>query len=80
MAAYSYHHWEEEEDGRDGLIDFEQYYTFPPRPPNHVGGQGILHRLLKRQYRPVDVYDNCHHARKKKQQLGRQWGGRRSAF
>ncbi|KAK7998205.1 hypothetical protein PG989_006245 [Apiospora arundinis] len=84
MAGYySYHTWEDDDDGRDGLIDFEQYYTFPSRSKNHAGGQGILHRLLKRQYRPVD--DNCHHAKKKQQLVsqnskslsqskGRQWG------
>ncbi|KAK8090637.1 hypothetical protein PG994_000142 [Apiospora phragmitis] len=80
MAGYSYHHWQDD-DGRDGLIDFEQYYTFPSRSKSHAGGQGILHRLLKRQYRHVD--DTCQYA-KKKQQLAsqsskslsksRQWG------
>ncbi|KAK7956672.1 uncharacterized protein PG986_005894 [Apiospora aurea] len=69
MAAYAYHHHWQDDDGRDGLIDFEQYYTFPPHPKNHAGGQGLFNRLLKRQYRQVD--DSCQYA-KKKQQLASQ--------
>ncbi|KAK7927640.1 hypothetical protein PG985_004638 [Apiospora marii] len=71
MAGYSYHgHWQDD-DARDGLIDFEQYYTFPPRPNknHHANSQGIFHRLLKRQYRQVD--DSCQYT-SKKQQLASQ--------
>ncbi|KAK8051512.1 hypothetical protein PG993_002897 [Apiospora rasikravindrae] len=68
MAAYTYHHWQDD-DGREGLIDFEQYYTFPSPSKNHAGGAGIFNRLLKRQYRQVD--DSCQYA-KKKQQLASQ--------
>lgn len=65
MAGYSScgHRWQDD-DARDGLIDFEQYYTFPSRPKNHHGSsQGIFHRLLKRQYRQVD--DSCQYTSKK---------------
>ncbi|KAK7982060.1 hypothetical protein PG996_009752 [Apiospora saccharicola] len=67
MAGYSYHdHWQDDDDGRDGLFNFEQYYTFPSRSKNHhAGSQGIFHRLLKRQYRQVD--DSCQYASKKQQ-------------